>query len=327
MLSKQVKSPCCGARVVRFGKRRRRCIQCKSTWRIRQARRGRKRLRPRLNYLDQVFNNNLRIKQIHTTGNISKDAVRKRFNKALNAFVNRPRHIRLKAESVVLIIDAKWQTFSKESWTLYCLAIKPISRNKAIILDPILRPGKESAEIWEMIIANLPEPLKKRIIAVISDGIRGFERIPQSYEWVWQRCHFHLLSALEKRRGKRQATVGRQTREDIYQTVRKLLTETSQYRVRLLRKKLKILSSETDCPKRMKMMISGFFREFVFYRNYLNFPYLSLPTTTNIMESLNGLLQKKSATVRTASAWYKWALATIRHKPVFNCKGQNYQPN
>src|SRR3990167_1503103 len=39
------KSPCCRARVVKFGARRRQCAFCKKTWRLRKKKRGRSRLR------------------------------------------------------------------------------------------------------------------------------------------------------------------------------------------------------------------------------------------------------------------------------------------
>lgn len=320
MLSKQVKSPCCNASVIRFGGRRRQCAQCGSTWRIRQSRRGRKSLRIRYQYLNKVFKKGLCVRQIITTKNVSKDAVRKRFEIALDALVNQPRRIRIPKGNLVLIIDASWHRFARIYWTLYCLALKPINQEEAVILDPILQPGKESTEAWEAIIAGLSDSLKKRIGVVVSDGIRGFFRITLSYDWKWQRCHFHLISALQKRRGQRLATPGRITREKIYQTVRQLLTETAKRRIQTLQNRLKKLMIKPDCPKRMKMIVSGFLREFSFYRTYLDFPELNLPTTTSLMESINSRLKQRALTVRTPDAWYKWATATIRYKPKFKCK-------
>ena len=320
MLNKQVKSPCCKASVIRFGGKRRQCVQCGSTWRIRQSRRGRKPLRIRYQYLNKVFKDGLRIRQISTTRKVSKDAIRKRFEIALNALIDQPRRIRLLAGNFVLIIDAKWHRFAGEYWTLYCLALKPMDRNEAVILDPLLRQEKESTQTWEAIITGLPDLLKKRIIAVVSDGIRGFERIPSSYGWKWQRCHFHLISALQKRRGQRLATHGRMTREKIYQTARRLLVETSEKRIQALQNRLKKLMVKPDCPKRMKWIVSGFLREFSFYRTYFDFPELNLPTTTGLMESINSRLKQKAPTIRTPNAWRKWTIAAIRYKPIFKCK-------
>lgn len=320
MLNKQVKSPCCRASAIRFGGRRRQCRQCGSTWRIRHSRRGRKPLRLRREYLDKVFKSGLRIRHITTTKNVSSDATRKRFAVALNALVKQPRRIRLPAGKLTLIIDAEWRKFEKKCWTLYCLALKPVDKDEAIILDPILRPEKESTETWEAIICCLSKQLKKRIIAVVSDGIRGFFRVTTAHDWKWQRCHFHLLFALQKRRGKRLSTHGRITRENIYQTVRRLLSETSKKRFPRLQARLERLKRKPDCPKRMRMIVNGFLREFSYYRTYLDFPELNLPTTTGVMESINSRLKQKSLTVRTPNAWRKWTIATIRYKPVFKCK-------
>jgi len=295
-------------------------VQCGSTWRVRQSRRGRKPLRIRYQYLNKVFKDGLRVRQISTTRNISKDAIRKRFGAALNTLVNQSRQINLPIGSLVLIIDALWRRFAEKYWTLYCLALKPIDKDEAIILDPILRPGKESTETWGAIIAGLSDPLKKQIIAVVSDGIRGFYCITSSYGWKWQRCHFHLISALQKRRGQRLATHGRITREKIYQTVRCLLIETSEKRVRILKNQLRKLMVKPDCPKRIKWIINGFLREFSFYRSYLDFPELNLPTTTGLMESINSRLKQRAPTIRTPDALRKWTIAIIRYKPIFKCK-------
>jgi transposase-like protein len=136
MLSKQVKSSCCKASVVRFGGRRRKCRQCGGTWRIRQKSRGRKPFRLRYQYLNKVFDEGLQLRQVVTTRNVSKGAIRKRFEKVLNRFVETPRVIKLPKDKLILIIDARWHKFKGRNWTLYCFALKSVNKNEALILDP-----------------------------------------------------------------------------------------------------------------------------------------------------------------------------------------------
>lgn len=70
----------------------------------------------------------------------------------------------------------------------------------------------------------------------------------------------------------------------------------------------------------MKMAVKDFLRRLPEFRNYLKYPELNLPTTVNVMESLNSFIRKKAKTVNSPKAWYKWAIAAIRFKSIFNCK-------
>ncbi len=230
------------------------------------------------------------------------------------------RTVRIKGSELIIMIDAKWHYFKKRLWTLYFLAIKPAGSQTAVVLDPILIPGKESAANWSGIFDQLPKSIKMRVIAIVSDGIRGIETVAENKGWIIQRCHFHLLSALQKRRGRRASTYGRSVREEIYCLAKLALLETSLRRLNILCRRLAFLSQEDGCPRAMRMIVRDFLRRFHEYRSYLDYPSLNLPTTINVMESVNSFIGERTRTIKTPQAWLKWSVACIRLKSKFTCK-------
>lgn len=314
------KSKCCGARIIRFGGKRRQCAFCKKTWRVHPAKQGRKPLRKQCHYLKKVFNHGFKVNQLALNSTLSVDTVYKRFASSLDAVVSQKRVVRIRGDKLILVIDAEWQYFKSELWTLYFLALKAVGTEKVIILDPILRRGKENAIIWNNVIDQIPISVKKRIIAIVSDGIRGIENIAESDGWTLQRCHFHILSRLQKMRGKRASTYGRLVREEIYNSVKLALTDTSARRLNILCRRLAVLAQEDGCPKAMRMIVKEFLRHLPDFRSYLDHPELQLPTTVNVMESINSFVRRKSMTTNTPKSWHKWATACVRLKSKFICK-------
>jgi len=314
------KSKCCGAKIIRFGGKRRQCSACKKTWRVHPAKRGRKPSRQQKNYLRKVFCQSFTVKQIASNSTLSVGAIYKRFNNNLISAVNQRRIIRIKGRKLILIIDALWQYFNKELWTLYCLSIKSCGGKSVILLDPILRAGKENSTAWNQIINGLPVGIKNRVVALVSDGIRGIETVAADKGWIIQRCHFHLLSWLQKMRGKRASTPGRLIREKIYCSVKLALTETSNRKLNIFCRRLAVLAKNYQCPQKMRMTVRDFLRRLPEFRNYLKYPDLHLPTTTNVMESANSLIRRKARTVSSPESWHNWAKATARFKSKFTCK-------
>jgi Transposase, Mutator family len=315
-----MKSKCCGAKTIRFGGRRRQCSVCNKTWSVRSAKRGPKQRRMKCDYLNKIFNHGFKVKQLSLNSKLSVDVIYKIFANNLNVVVEQKRIVRVKGSKLILVVDAEWHYFKKKLWTLYFLAIKSTGAQTVVILDPILMPGKENTATWNEIFNQLPKSIKKRIIALVSDGIRGIETVTENNGWIIQRCHFHLLSALQKRRGKRASTPGRLIREEIYNSVKLALVEISTRRLNILCRRLALLSKEDGCPKAMRMIVRDFLRRFYEYRAYLDHPELSLPTTTNVMESVNSYVREKTKTIKTPNAWHKWAIACARIKSKFTCK-------
>jgi len=350
------KSKCCAAKIIRFGGKRRQCTACRKTWRVHPAKPGRRTLRRSRNHLNKVFNHGFSVKQIALHSRLSIDAVYKRFNNELKAVVNARRIIRIRGQKLILIVDAEWQLFKNGFWTLYCLSVKstnsetvtvfdpvlksgkenatdwnvvinglPLSvkstnSETVTVFDPVLKSGKENATDWNVVINGLPLSVKNRLVAVVSDGIRGFDAIAYENGWIIQRCHFHLLSMLQKMRGKRASTPGRQIREKIYQSAKLAITEISKRRVNVLCRRLAILAKHPLCPRRMRMVVRELLRHFPEYRSYLQHPEFNLPTTVNVMESVNSYIRRKARTVNAPNAWRKWAIAAIRFKSKFTCK-------
>jgi len=320
MKSLQEKSQCCAAEIIRYGGKRRQCVACRKTWRVHPAKRGRKASRGKKHYLEKVFNQGFTVKQLAAHSSLSRESIYKKFRQELNVFTKERRIIRIRGSELILVIDAQWQIFNDEYWTLYCLAVKAVGANKVTVFDPILMPGKECATIWNTVIAAMPVSVKKRIIAVVSDGLRGFDAVANNYGWVIQRCHFHLLSSLQKMRGKRASTPGRLIKEEIYQITELILAERSQRKLNNHCRRIANLAHAEGCPIRMRMRVREMLRHLHEFRNYLNYPEFRLPTTTNVMESINSLIRRRARTVNSPRAWHKWATATVRFKSKFTCQ-------
>jgi transposase-like protein len=70
----------------------------------------------------------------------------------------------------------------------------------------------------------------------------------------------------------------------------------------------------------MKMTVKDFLRRLPEFKNYLKYPELNLPTTVNVIESVNSFIRRKAKTVNSPKAWHKWATAAIRFRSIFTCK-------
>lgn len=317
----QVKSKCCKAKVIKHGGKRRQCKACKRTWSVKKRKRGRKAKRISKKYVDKVFKDNMYVKNIEKTSKLKTKNIYKRFKKSLESFATEENKPHIKGDGFIFIIDAKSKyfknktNFQKELWTIYSIVVKPIDSNEGHILDPILRKGKESATNWIRIFKEeVPENLKNKALVLVSDGLRGIEKLAEEYNLIHQRCNFHILKELRKRVGKRKTTKGRNIRKAIYELVDDALKTGSKENFPLLI----ALSEMEDCPKPMKMIIKEFIRRHGDFISYLRFSELNIPKTTNAVESLHALYESKTAKINTPKAWHRWCIAVARYKKKMN---------
>lgn len=332
MQSKRAKSPCCAARVRRFGPRRRQCVQCHRTWTIRPKRRGRRRHRTSPALLHRVLVKGYTLGQLFSDrAAVALPAYRYRFRQALHRWVSRPSPQHIPRGQLVLLTDGLWFEFEGIPWVLYLVALKPCRGHQATFLDPLLLPGREGASRWQQAVEAIPAHASKRIRAIIADNLPGIEKIAHQHGWILQLCHFHLLLKLQApRRRVRYALRGGAVREEIYQSIRnalllpegKCLSQTVQ-RLRRL--------SRGDCGTlRIKTVLGQFLVDLPFYRSYLAHPDLGLPLTTNAVESMCRLLREMLRSSRAGSnpkSLLLWATALIRLRPTITCNGHPINRN
>jgi len=142
MQSKHAKSPCCAARVRRFGPRRRQCVQCRYTCTVRPRKRGRPVHRTSIAVLRRVLLKGCTLGQLFSKrAGVALPAYRYRFRQALRRFVRRQSPRAIPRGPLVLLTDGLWFEFEGIPWVLYLTALKPCRANQAIFLDPLLLPG------------------------------------------------------------------------------------------------------------------------------------------------------------------------------------------
>lgn len=258
----------------------------------------------------------------------SLPALRKRFRSDLEWLTRQPRKYQFNSEKLILLADGLWFRFNKEKWILFLMALKPADDNRAILLDPVLLKGVESYDNWQTVLSTIPEEAKERIVALVSDDFRASDRLAKEHCWIHQLCHFHLIAQLQIRRGRKKSTVeGRNTREDIYQTIRRALITTDEKELARLQLILQRLIRHPVCPKKLEMMVNQFLRSIDKYRAYLLYPELNLPNTNNAAESIGRLIRKSTATLNTPKSLYLWSKALIRLRAEITCNGKDFPHN
>jgi hypothetical protein len=329
MKSKHAKSPCCGARVRRFGPRRRQCVQCRRTWTVRPKKRGRPSHRTPVSVLHRVLVDGFTLTQLFSKrSGVALPAYRYRFRQALHGFVARPSPQVIPSGPLVLLADGLWFEFDARPWVLYLTALKPCCGNDATFLDPLLLPGREGASRWQQALEAIPSGATRRIQAMVVDNLPGMQKLAYQRQWVLQLCHFHLLLKLQaQRRGMRYTLRGGSVREEIHQLIRRILELPEGNRLSGVLKQLTRLSHGDCGTVRIQTTVREFLKGLPFYRSYLKHPHLELPTTTNSVESMCRLLRELFRSSRAGSnpaSVLLWATALIRMRPNVTCNGHSF---
>lgn len=320
------KSPCCGATIRRFGRRRRQCASCNRTWTIRPRKRGRPPNRTAVPLLEKVFLRGFTLRQLRSRKlKIGLSGLHYRFRQALCRMVARPSPQRIPPGPLVLLADGLWFDFDARPWVLYLTALKPCSGKHAVFLDPLLFPDKEGASRWAEVVSAIPAPVKRRIRGLVVDNLPGMQLLARRHRWVLQLCHFHLLLKLQmQRRGVRHALRGGPVREELHALLRQALTLPAGAQLQAVLGRLRDLS-KSDCGTvRIQTTIRQFLWEIAFYRSYLTHPELHLPTTNNAVESMGRVIREMFRRSRAGSnpkSVLLWAKALIRLRPNITCNG------
>lgn len=315
------KSPCCGAVIHRFGQRRRQCSCCRKTWRVWQRKRGRTKRRIKTEFLLRYFHGDL------TRTSLNRHTRAARLRKMLRIFNEKTPWHPVPDGPLIVIADGLVEYFNGKKYTLYLILLRSVSGNQAVISSPYLKVGTESGCGWDEALIQLPKAVHARIIALVCDGHTGLISVAQSFDWVVQRCHFHLLARIEHcmsfgPRGKniRLASRLRKLAQYVlYRDDREALDALSQ---------LATIKPTITSPA-FRTVISGLLKHYRDYRRYLEFPLYRLPTTSNSAEHLVGLirdLQYRARGFRTPKSFLAWATGFCKHQKTITCRPK-IQPN
>lgn len=324
MTTQHTNSSCCQAPVQHHGQRRRQCAKCLRTWSISPHKRGRKRQRSSQGLLSKVVLQGQSVEtQLSHYPNLTLNGLQKRVQGLIRSAATKDRVYPLLRGQYILIADGLWYSFDNQDWVLYIFLLKPRRRNYAYLLDPLILPGKESYRNWLTAIETIPDNIQRLILAFVSDAFRASDKISQYYQWLHQLCHFHLIAELQKRRGRRKkAIAGRSVRENIYQSVVKLLRTNEPKQINRLKARLRKLTDKLECPAKLAMIAREFLKHFDKYQTYLDYPELTIPRTSSPAESLAKLIRQRTRMLNTPQAVQDWAAAFVRLKRTMKCNGQ-----
>ena len=332
MKTKHAKSPCCQAQVYRFGQKRRQCSCCKRTWTIRPKKRGRPIANISPNVLNQIFLEKytllLLAKRRSGVGLLN---FRHRFRQALHRFVARPSPQKLPLGKLTLLADGLWFHFHNKPWILYLTALKSCSEKTAIFLDPILLPGKEGAISWRQVFAAIPPEPRARIRALVVDNLQGMKLIAEQEGWILQLCHFHLILKLQILRGRERRTLkGGGVRENIYRTICQTLETPNESQLNVLLMRLMRLTHTSCGTRRIKAVVREFLNSIKYYRAYKTHPELNLPTTTNTVEAMCGIIRnllRRNHCASNPKSLLQWTTGLVRLRQTLTCNGKHHQQN
>lgn len=327
----QEKSLCCGEKIIRYGKKRRQCTKCKKTWSVWKSKRGKKE--KRINY-QKIIKDLLE----HKTATIIAEAQKrkittatfqKRVSKYLKKFNQKNKYSEIDiTKKLIVIADAKVEYINKSWWTWYCIFLRDIKNDEAIICKPYCRKGTEIVKGWQEAFRGLEPSVLVKIQALVCDGHAGLIKVATDNKWLIQRCHFHLIARIQSRRSKWNSSRNKKEGQKIYNLAKIALTTKNQKILISTLKKLLKLKNLTTSPD-LKRTLSGFCKHYKYFRTYLDYPKLNLPITTNTAESFNNCIQNlifRFKGFKTVNSLKNWIEALAKNKKKMKCR-PNYQQN
>ncbi len=322
------KSSCCHALIYRFGSRRRQCRKCKRTWRIRRKQQGRKQRRESLQSLRRVL---IEGRILSGRNGQSRQNRSYHFRNALKQFLCSTSHPLPPPGPYILLTDGVWCSFQGKLWVLYLMAVRPINSTHAHFLPPVLQRGRENRNTWVEALKIIPASIHENIRALVCDNLPGMVYLGHKRGWKVQLCHVHLLRQLHRHRGRRHSQItGRQIREQLYQSIRRILNQPYSKSRSLDIQTVLFARTNPGLPRRLKMASKQFARYLSVYQTASLHPELKLPVTTNTVESKAREIRDlagRARYFRTPKAFLIWVSAYLRLKPTIVCNPRYFQPN
>lgn len=325
------KSPCCRALVVRFGERRRQCVKCQKTWRVRKKKRGRKCQRVQVNLcLEYLEHRRPPMWAIAEARQVSEKIMQSRLARSRDLFLRQTNWPKLPPGNTPLlaVVDALIFKWLGHYHTCYFILIRRPKDNQAVITPFWLELGKETQLGWRHALDQLPGTIKLRLRAIVCDGHIGPINWAKQHKLLIQRCHFHLLAAVLGRRSRSKWSRHREEGERIWRLVRLCIETKDEEEAKNLVYRIEDEALNTTSVQ-LRKILRGFVHYYEHYRIYHYYPALQLPTTTNAAESLNACvkdLQYRMRGFATIESFKKWLTAILKFKKRIKCKGKN-QPN
>jgi len=324
------KSPCCRTPFRRFGGRRRQCLVCFKTWRIRKKRRGRKRKRVDVKIAIDLLTNTETIRNKARRSRFSERSVRIGIRRSLAALNRQDWNTDVSGDKLVLIADGLWSNIGGRRWVTYLLAVRPLNSNKAMLLPPIFLFGTENKQKWNCVLNLIPTEIQLKIVALVADGIAGMSNLAKQKGWVFQQCQFHFIKVFQRFRGRKISTLRHKAlREESYRLILKVMKLPYGAEYEQVIGRIEELAAREECPKWVKLHLRGFLRYREYFRAYIKFPQYNLPATTSAMESLCASIRdflRRSRGFRTVELFQQWVSAFIKVRSKIKCSGRN-QPN
>jgi len=322
------KCPFCKAKIINYGQRRRQCVQCKKTWTVRPKKRGRKARRITANPVRRYLNHE-RVpltRERHSTIVLASRSARLR--KERDVFNEKQMWRPTPDGSLILIADAivKYRNGSWHTW--FFMFIRSVESEDAIIVEPYYAPGREVYKEWSNALETIPPDVLNRVKALVSDGHRGLMSFALRQDWLVQRCHIHLIMAIQARRSRWAMSRKRSEGEELHVLINCVLADPDQKNVARALERIEEIGWLTS-SKMLKKVLQGFVTSADDYRTYLNHPELNLPTTSNTAESLNALvddLLSRTRGFRTVASLNAWIIALCKDRGTIKCRGK-YQQN
>ncbi len=232
-------------------------------------------------------------------------------------------------DPLVVVLDAMIFRWKGCFYTCYLILLRRPQDTEAVITPFWLEAGKEMQSGWRHALDRLPESTKARIRAMVSDGHLGAVNYAKQHGWLLQRCHFHLLAAIQGRRSRFAKSNHQEEGKRIYALVARCLATPNEQEAEALVYKIEAEALTTSSPQ-LRRILRGFVHYYEYFRMYRYHPDLHLPTTTNAAESLNACvkeLQHRARGFATIESFEKWICALLKFKQKVTCNGSKYQPN
>lgn len=319
-----VNGACTHPKWIKFGGRRRQCVTCKKTWTVRVKKRGVKPRKHRVTNLEKTFVGKLTLVQQSRQAQVSANGLAKRHALSLVSLCERPWPHELPDGKLLLVMDAMWFTIDEKQYTLYLTGFRRVNDDTLHFLPPILRPDHESQREWREIIEAIPDEVRKRIRAVVSDSFSGSGGIAKKQGWVYQRCQAHLLIRLSTLCGDNKLAVSwREGRQEIKRLMHTLMDEPDPKKIPDIVNQLFVLSRDHRCPERLYQIVKRTVKTLHEYRACYLHPELRLPATTNALENTNGRIRavlNRARGCRTPSSLITWITAFIWFHPTVTCR-------